>query len=130
MYFKSYIFIIGFMLITLPVFAQSGYQGNSINFPDRTIEDWNPEKAVMEAENDIKSNELKIYYSGTIAATPVGVSQEDYELIKDLPIADGGIGCVISDQELRQAQYAYSMRYNRIVVKHLKRQGEIKKQSK
>lgn len=92
-----------------------------ISYPNRTIEEWKPENAVNEAEYDIKNNKIKIYYSGTITSGPVGVSPEDAHLIENLPIADGGVGCKVSNSELRTNQSAYAKKYNEIIMLHLKK---------
>jgi hypothetical protein len=101
-------------------YAQDVSDGEFISYPNRTVEEWKPENAIKEAEYDIKNNKIKIYYSGTITAGPVGVSPEEAHLIKNLPIADGGIGCKITNSELRNNQAAYAKKYNKIIILHLK----------
>jgi hypothetical protein len=103
-------------------YAQENQRGQTISliYPDRSIGEWEPENAIEEAKYDIKNNKMKIYYSGTIAASPNGVLPEDIHLIKNLPIADGGIGCIITNSELRKKQAAYATKYNEIIVFYLK----------
>ena len=68
-----------------------------LTFPDRTIEEWSVGAAITEAEQDIKRGSFMVYLSGTIAAYPPGIPSEEYELIRGLPMADAGMGCVIDD---------------------------------
>jgi hypothetical protein len=89
-----------------------------LKYPERTLADWQPEKAVPEAQHDIAAGTMKIYVSGGIVALAPGVSR-DFINIKNLPSADAGIGCVIEDAELRKAQFEYARRYNEYIVQHL-----------
>jgi len=100
--------------------APSSTNEKTINFPGRSIKGWSLENAVNEARSDINQEKIKIYYSGTIAASPIGVEPQDLMLIRKLPIADAGMGCVIENEELRKAQFEYGKRYNEIIVQHLK----------
>ena len=86
----------------------------------RTLADWSIENAIAEAKADIKSGNVKIYYAGTIAASPVGVAEENLKLIAHLPVGNGGIGCVVKDSGLRKIQAEYSKKYNELIVQHLK----------
>lgn len=95
-------------------------KGIEISFPERGIDDWSIGNAIKEANEDITTDKFKIYYSGTRAAYPPGVEQEDMHLIKDLPIASAGIGCIITDPELREAKLNYARKYNEIIINHLK----------
>jgi hypothetical protein len=90
-----------------------------LRYPDRSLADWQPGKAVAEAEHDIAAGTPKIYISGTIAAFMPGISSDQYTVVRPLPKADAGIGCVIEDEELRKAQFEYARRYNEYVVQHL-----------
>jgi hypothetical protein len=89
-----------------------------LRYPDRSLADWHPDKAVAEAEHDIATGTAKIYISGTIAAFAPGVSSEQYSIVKRLPNADAGIGCDIEDAGLRRAQFEYARRYNEHIVQH------------
>ena len=96
-----------------------------LTFPDRTLEQWSVDAAVAEAERDIKNESVKVYLSGTIAAYPPGIPPEEYELIRGLPMADAGMGCLIEDGVLRAAQYAYAEAYNKRVIEHLRKNSSF-----
>ena len=70
---------------------------------------WNPADAVKEAEQDIRSGHIKFYWAGSIASRPVGVP---FEVAKNYPKANAGIGCVTNDIPLRERQEEYARRYN------------------
>ena len=70
---------------------------------------WNPADAVKEAEQDIRSGQIKFYWSGSIASMPVGVP---IEVAKKYPQANAGVGCVTNDIPLRERQQEYARRYN------------------
>ena len=70
---------------------------------------WNPDNAVKEARQDIRSGHIKFYWSGSIASMPVGIP---IEVAKKYPKADAGVGCVTNDIPLRERQEEYSRRYN------------------
>src|SRR2546430_12669913 len=55
---------------------------------------WNPADAVKEAEQDIRSGNIKFYSSGSIGVRQVGVP---IEVAKKYPRADTGVGCVTND---------------------------------
>ena len=80
---------------------------------------WNPANAERDAERDIEAGEIKICYHGGIAAGPEGIPLEYYDLIKDFPVEDAGIGCIVEDLSLRQRQAIYATRYNKRILKHL-----------
>ncbi len=94
-------------------------QQHMLKFPERTLAEWQPDRAIEEAKKDIQTEKLKIYMSGTIAAYSPGVEKEQYPLIANLPKADAGIGCVIEDSKLREAQFEYAKKYNEYIVNHL-----------
>jgi hypothetical protein len=70
---------------------------------------WNPVDAVKEAEQDIRTGHIKFYWAGSIASRPVGVP---FEVAKNYPKANAGIGCVTNDIPLRERQEEYARRYN------------------
>jgi hypothetical protein len=70
---------------------------------------WNPDDAVKEAEQDIRSGHIKFYWSGSIASMPVGVP---FDVAKKYPKADAGNGCVTNDTPLRERQQEYARGYN------------------
>lgn len=70
---------------------------------------WNPDNAAKEAEQDIRSGNIKFYWSGSIASFPVGVP---FDVAKKYPKADAGNGCVTNDIPLRERQQEYARRYN------------------
>lgn len=98
---------------------QPSVGGNRLRYPDRSLADWQPGKAVTEAEHDIATGTPKIYISGTVATFAPGVSADPDSIVGTLPNADAGIGCVVVDSELRKAQFEYARRYNEYVIQHL-----------
>ena len=70
---------------------------------------WNPADAVKEAEQDIRAGNIKFYWAGSIASRPVGVP---FEVAKNYPKANAGVGCVTNDIPLRERQEEYARRYN------------------
>jgi hypothetical protein len=70
---------------------------------------WNPADAVKEAEQDIRAGHIKFYWAGSIASRPIGVP---FEVAKNYPRADAGVGCVTNDLPLRERQEEYARRYN------------------
>ena len=70
---------------------------------------WNPADAVKEAEQDIRSGNIKFYWAGSVGVRPVGVP---FEVAKKYPRADAGVGCVTNDIQLRERQEEYARRYN------------------
>lgn len=93
-----------------------------IEFPNRAEREWEPSRATKEAEEDIKNDKVKIYISGTIAPYAPGVKTEaERALVKHLPRADAGVGCVITNEDemkFRQMQAEYAERYNKYVVNY------------
>ena len=77
---------------------------------------WNPADAVKEAEQDIRSGQIKFYWSGSIASMPVGVP---IEVAKKYPQANAGIGCVTNDIPLRERQQEYARRYNEKIYAYI-----------
>jgi hypothetical protein len=103
------IFVI--VLASLPIYQ---------HFSDkRLLKKWNPSLAPIEAQRDIQQGTIKIYLDGTIASFPVGIEQSQRHLIKGLPTAPAGVGCVIRNHELRQSQREYAIRYNQIIIQYL-----------
>lgn len=88
----------------------------------RAISRWNPDNAVVEAQQDIQRGTMKIYRHGTIASQAVGVEPEQMPLIQSFPTEDAGIGCIVNDWDLRRLQGEYARRYNQAIVQHLQRQ--------
>jgi hypothetical protein len=77
---------------------------------------WNPADAAKEAEQDIRSGHIKFYWAGSIASSPVGVP---FEVAKNYPKANAGIGCVTNDIPLRERQEEYARRYNEKMFAYL-----------
>ena len=77
---------------------------------------WNPADAAKEAEQDIRSRHIKFYWAGSIASRPVGVP---FEVAKNYPKANAGIGCVTNDIPLRERQEEYARRYNEKVYAYV-----------
>jgi hypothetical protein len=114
-----FIVLVGFLAgCTITVVPQELPQ-HMLEFPERTLAEWQPDRAVEEAMKDIRSGKIKIYISGTTVPYSPGVKPEQYPLIANLPNADAGIGCLIEDSELRKAQFEYAKEYNEYVVNHL-----------
>ena len=77
---------------------------------------WNPADAVKEAEEDIRTGHIKFYWAGSIASRPVGVP---FEVAKNYPKANAGIGCVTNDIPLRERQEEYARRYNEKIYAYI-----------
>ena len=77
---------------------------------------WKPDNAVREAEQDIRSGNIKFYWPGSIASFPVGVP---FEVAKKYPKANAGIGCVTNDIPLRERQEEYARRYNEKIYAYI-----------
>lgn len=82
---------------------------------------WAPEKAKVDATHDIAAGSIKIYMHGSFAAYAVGVEERQRPLIEQLPRAEAGVGCVIEDMDVFEAQGEYATRYNKAIVEHLQR---------
>jgi hypothetical protein len=61
---------------------------------------------------------------GSFAAYAVGVDEPFMSLIKGLPTEDAGVGCVIDDLDVFEAQREYATRYNKLIVEHLQMRSE------
>jgi hypothetical protein len=85
---------------------------------------WAPEKARVEAAKDIAAGSIKIYMHGTFAAYAVGVDERFKPLVQGLPREDAGVGCVIENLGVFEAQREYATRYNKLIVEHLQRRSE------
>jgi hypothetical protein len=77
---------------------------------------WNPVDAAKEAEQDIRTGHIKFYWAGSIASRPVGVP---FEVAKNYPKANAGIGCVTNDIPLRERQEEYARRYNEKIYAYI-----------
>ena len=77
---------------------------------------WNPADAVKKAEQDIRSGNIKFYWSGSVASFPVGVP---FDVAKKYPKADAGNGCVTNDIPLRERQQEYARRYNEKIYAYI-----------
>lgn len=80
---------------------------------------WSLEQAELDADHDIKAGTMKIYLHGSFAAYAVGVDEVNLSLVEKLPRAEAGVGCVISDMEVFDAQGEYAAHYNKAIVQHL-----------
>ena len=83
---------------------------------------WNPADAVKEAEQDIKTGNIKFYWSGSIAVMPVGVP---IEVAKNYPRENAGVGCVTSDIPLREKQEKYARIYNEKIYDFVLRNPDV-----
>lgn len=86
---------------------------NLCNAADPT---WNPADAVKEAEQDIRSGHIKFYWAGSIASRPVGIP---FEVAKNYPKANAGVGCVTNDIPFRERQEEYARRYNEKIFAYI-----------
>jgi hypothetical protein len=77
---------------------------------------WNPTDAVKEAEQDIRSGQIKFYWAGSIGVRPIGVP---IEVAKKYPRVDAGVGCVTNDIPLRERQEEYARRYNEKIYAYI-----------
>jgi hypothetical protein len=77
---------------------------------------WNPVDAVREAEQDIRLGHIKFYWAGSVGVRPVGVP---FEVAKNYPRADAGVGCVTNDIPLRERQEEYARRYNEKIYAYI-----------
>lgn len=77
---------------------------------------WNPADAVKEAEQNIRTGHIKFYWAGSIGVRPVGVP---FEVAKQYPRADAGVGCVTNDIPLRERQEEYARRYNEKIYAYI-----------
>lgn len=114
--------LLSVVLISLMIwlgFVIHGYLGHRA-----AMAQWAPEKASVEAANDIAAGSIKIYMHGSFAAYAVGIDEPFKFLIKGLPTEDAGVGCVIDDLDVFEAQREYATRYNKLIVEHLQRRSE------
>ena len=81
---------------------------------------WNPTNALARANIDIQSGNIKIYYTGGIAAFPSGIQGEDRKLIEKYPADYSGAGCVVFDEKLRHLQEEYAVVYNQRILEWIK----------
>src|SRR5215471_6860281 len=77
---------------------------------------WTPADAIKEAEQDIRSGHIKFYWAGSVGVRPVGVP---FEVAKNYPRADAGVGCVTNDIPLRERQEEYARRYNEKIYTYI-----------
>src|SRR5258705_8080199 len=77
---------------------------------------WNPGDAAKEAEQDIRSGHIKFYWAGSIASRPVGVP---FEVAKNYPKANAGIGGVTNDIPLRERQGEYARRFKKKIYPYI-----------
>jgi hypothetical protein len=94
-------------------------QGTMLQYPSRSLDDWQPARAVEEAKTDIAAGRPKIYIAGTRVPSAVGIDPKYHDLIRPLPQADAGIGCLVRDSALRDAQFEYARQYNECVLQYL-----------
>jgi hypothetical protein len=76
-------------------------------------------EAVAEAQHDIRMHKIKSYWAGGYASMPVGLPPKYAHIAGRYPHADGGIGCIVSDQALRERQRKYSETYNKFRLCYL-----------
>ncbi|MGA7273916.1 MAG: hypothetical protein WBX14_03640 [Candidatus Udaeobacter sp.] len=81
--------------------------------------EWSEREAVAEAQHDIRVHKIKFYWHGGYASMPVGVPAQYSYLPRRYPHADGGIGCIVTDQALRERQRKYSETYNKLMLSFL-----------
>jgi hypothetical protein len=59
---------------------------------------------------------IKFYWAGSVGSRPVGVP---FEVAKNYPKANAGIGCVTNDIPLRERQEEYARRYNEKIYAYI-----------
>lgn len=111
---KALLSVILVSTIIWGAFSVSGYLEHRA-----AIAKWAPEKAEVEAAKDIAAGSVKIYLHGSFAAYAVGIDEQSMPLINGLPREDAGVGCVIDDLDVFEAQREYATRYNKFIVEHL-----------
>ncbi len=79
---------------------------------------WDPKHAATDAAGDIQDGRMKIYLNGSFSASKVGLNDSERALVAHLPVSEAGVGCVISSDELFDAQREYATRYNRAIYTH------------
>ncbi len=84
---------------------------------------WDPAVAAADAERDLAGKRVVIFYSGTVAAYPVGVPASLIDLVAGARKGDAGVGCIVEDVVLRGKQADYATIYNRTVIRHLLRRA-------
>src|SRR5579864_8868039 len=73
--------------------------------------------AINAARGDIKAGKPRIAFSGGIASWPVGVSIDDFNLVKNLPRVPLPCGCT---EPLLQQAGIYAEAYNKEILPYLK----------
>jgi hypothetical protein len=73
--------------------------------------------AINAARGDIKAGKPRIAFTGGFASRPVGVSIDDFNLVKDLPRVPLPSGCT---EPLLQQAGIYAEAYNKEILPYLK----------
>jgi hypothetical protein len=81
--------------------------------------EWSEREAIAEAQHDILAHKIKFYWHGGYASMPVGLPPKYAHIADRYPHADGGIGCIVSDQALRERQRKYSETYNKLMLSYV-----------
>ena len=81
--------------------------------------EWSEREAIAEAQHDIRVRKIKFYWHGGYASMPVGLPPKYAHIADRYPHADGGIGCIVSDQALRERQRKYSETYNKLMLSYV-----------
>jgi hypothetical protein len=81
--------------------------------------EWSEPEAIAEAQRDIRAHKIKFYWHGGYASMPVGLPAKYVHLADRYRHADGGIGCIVSDQALRERQRKYSETYNKLILSYV-----------
>jgi len=86
---------------------------------ERDYQDWAPERAAREAEKDIRSGTLKLYWSGPIARYPIGIPLEQRRIAEEIPIVYTSTSCNARNVAFRARQMDYAQRYNSRMIAYL-----------
>jgi hypothetical protein len=81
--------------------------------------EWSESEAIVEAQHDLRTHKIKFYWHGGYASMPVGLPPKYADIADPYPHADGGIGCIVSDQALRERQRKYSETYNKLMLSYV-----------
>jgi hypothetical protein len=81
--------------------------------------EWSEREAIAEAQHDIRVHKVKFYWHGGYASMPVGLPPKYAHIADRYPHADGGVGCIVSDQALRERQRKYSETYNKLMLSYV-----------
>jgi hypothetical protein len=104
---------------TTVLFAVSAFMLLGMSAAIARPKEWSEREAFAEAQHDIRAHKIKFYWHGGYASMPVGLPPKYAHIADRYPHADGGIGCIVSDQALRERQRKYSETYNKLMLSYV-----------